>query len=381
MRVLGLVLALAVSAGCREEEVPYQEATPRLEVSFLGDFDRAPGVETDSDDFGGISALVYSPETRTWLALSDSRVSSRFFELAVTIEDGSPGLTVSPTEVFRLTNENGQSFSEDVLDPEGMVRSPWGSLLVSTECDTRKEPVEQAKLLEFELSGRLLRSFELPAKYLVAGWPPTSGFRHNLAFESLALSPDATRLFLGTEGTLLQDGPAAGFEDAGFSRSPAYRIDGRELAAEAEYVYPLGPFARQSDFGDQEVSGGLVELVALSNHRLLALERIFIRELSGEGRDVTRARIYDVDLSEATDVTAIESLSAPGDWRPVRKELLLDLADLLPSLSRQYPKLDNLEAMSLGPELEGGGRALLLASDDNFRSTQRTQFLLFRLTE
>lgn len=378
MRASAFLLALAFSASCRREE-PVETAPPRLELSFLGDFDRDPGEELDSDDVGGISALVYSLERNKWLALSDSRIFSRFFELDVRFDDGSSSLSVSLASVVRLKTEIGESFAEDVLDPEGMVQSPWGSLLVATECDTRSEPVEQAKLLEFDVSGELQRAFALPDKFLVTGWPPASGLRHNLAFESLALSPDKTRLFLGAEAALLQDGPAASFEDAGFSRIVVYRVDGRELAAEAEYVYSLGPFAREDGFSEQEVSGGLVELVALANDRLLALERIFIRELAGEKRDVTRARIYDVDLSQATDVAGIDSLAAGDEWRPATKELVLDLDDLLPSLSPEYPKLDNLEAMGLGPELEGGGRALLLASDDNFRSTQRMQFLFFRL--
>lgn len=33
--------------------------------------------------------------------------------------------------------------------------------------------------------------------------------------------------------------------------------------------------------------------------------------------------------------------------------------------------------MTLGPLLPGGGRALLLVSDDNFSAQQESQFLLF----
>jgi hypothetical protein len=123
------------------------------------------------------------------------------------------------------------------------------------------------------------------------------------------------------------------------------------------------------------VSGGLVDLVALSSTRLLALERIFIRELSGEKRDVTRARIYDVDLEGASDVSSVASLADPSpetDWRPVRKELFLDLDDVVPRLSETYRKLDNLEAMALGPELPGGGRALLPRATTTSRTRRRS---------
>lgn len=377
LRDSAVVLALLLAAGCRRDE-PQPEA-PRLEISFLADLDLDPGSELDTDNLGGISAVAYVLETGVWFALSDARVASRFFELALSFDEGAGRLSVSPRAVFPFVDENGESFSQDVLDPEGMVASPWGSLLVATEVDSREEPVEQAKLLEFDRSGAIVRGFELPEKFLVSGWPPVSGLRHNLAFEGLALSPDGTKLFVGAEGPLIQDGPAPDSENAGFARILEYRVSGRDLSPVAEYVYALGPFAAEPEFGEQELSGGLVELVALSNERLLALERIFIRELSGQQRDVTRARIYDVDLSSGTDVSALPSLVSDGDWRPATKELVLDLDDVVPLLSEEYRKLDNLEAMGLGAELQSGGRALLLASDDNFQKTQRTQFLLFRL--
>ena len=60
------------------------------------------------------------------------------------------------------------------------------------------------------------------------------------------------------------------------------------------------------------------------------------------------------------------------DVRPVEKELLLDLGGLgIP--------LDNVEGMTIGPDLPDGGRSLLLVGDDNFAATQFTQFLLFAL--
>jgi hypothetical protein len=267
----------------------------------------------------------------------------------------------------------------DPLDTEGMVKSPWGTLLVSTEGDGDKEPVLQPKLLEFDREGALVRSFPVPEKFLVSGSPPEKGVRDNLAFESLALSLEGDRVFVGVEGTLYQDGPVAGVDSVGFSRILVFAVKGKELSETGEYVYPMGPFIPAADFAEQEVSGGLVELVSLGGTRLLALERIFIRELSGEKRDRNQSRIFSVDLSSASNVMSDESLEVSREWRPVTKELVLDLDDVVGQLPREYPRLDNLEAMGLGPELPGGGRALLLASDDNFHSKQRTQFLLFRL--
>jgi hypothetical protein len=362
--------ALAILAcACRGNE-PIQAVPPVLEISHVASFLLPRSTEVDSIKVGGISALAHEREGDVWLALSDAHVPSRLYELDVS--SGAGGLTVTPRRAVVLQEADRQ-------DTEGVARVPWGSLLVSTEGDAERDPYTQPKLLEFDRAGALLRDFEIPEKFLVAGKPQDRGIRDNLGFESLTISPDGKRVFVAAEGTLVQDGPVAGVGSAGFSRVIVYDVEGEELSEAREYVYPLGPFAPVPEFQEQEVSGGLVELVSLGGDRLLALERLFIREISGEKRDRNQARIFHVDLSSATDVKLVESLGASADWRPVIKELVLDLDDVLHELSTEYPRLDNLEAMGLGPELPGGGRALLLASDDNFQDKQRTQFLLFRL--
>lgn len=370
MRHTRVVLTLALfTSACRRTE-PIEPLPPPLEISYVASSMLPQSTEAESLEVGGISAVTHESESGVWLALSDARVSSRFYEMEVRLAESA--LTVAPRRAVALENA-------DALDTEGMAESPWGTLLVSTEGDGEKAPVLQPRFLEFDREGALLRTFEIPVKFLFAGSPQKRGIRDNLGFESLALSSDGKRVFVAAEGTLVQDGPIAGVDSVGFSRIIVYAVEGKELSALHEHVYPIGPFAPMPEFGEQEVTGGLVELVSLGGDRLLALERIFIRELSGEKRDRNQARIFGVDLSPATDVIAIDSLEETTDWRPVTKELVLDLDDVLDQLPSEYPRLDNLEAMGLGPELPGGGRALLLASDDNFQSKQRTQFLLFRL--
>ena len=61
-----------------------------------------------------------------------------------------------------------------------------------------------------------------------------------------------------------------------------------------------------------------------------------------------------------------------GTVRPAKKTLLLDLRTLgIP--------LDNVEGMTIGPNLPDGRRSLVLVSDNNFAASQFTQFLLFAL--
>ena len=79
------------------------------------------------------------------------------------------GVKVEPVETTFLVKKSGESFDDKMLDPEGLAATPWGTLLVSTEADLRQEPVEQAKLLEFDHAGRLVRGFTIPPKCVVEG--------------------------------------------------------------------------------------------------------------------------------------------------------------------------------------------------------------------
>ena len=210
------------------------------------------------------------------------------------------------------------------------------------------------------------------------------GIRHNRGFESLTVSPDGTKLFVGSEESLLQDGPEATFDDASLCRIIEYRVGDGEIAPFAEYAYPLGPVARPAKLNDVELDDvdldvGLVELVALTESKLLALERDFIRERRGARRGLNRVRIFLIDVGGATDVSGISSLENGGEFRPVQKELLLDFDDIVPQLSPEFRRLDNFEAMGLGPVLPDGGRSLLVVSDDNFSDRQRSAFFLFSL--
>lgn len=369
-------LVAAALGSCAAGDPP--PAPPPLSLTFIADENIPPGTHFDGagdDLFGGLSAVAYV--SGAWYALSDARERPRLFRLDVELTPGR--MRVSPDAVFFLADPSGKGFAENVLDPEGLARTPWGTWLVSTEPDMRDDPPEPAKILELDDEGRFLRAIEVPEEYLTDGHPPRRGLRHNLGFEALAFAPDGASLFVGAEETLTQDGPAASFDGPGSSRILRYDVSGRALVPKAELVYPLGPYAKERGFKTAMVYGGLVELVVLGPNRMLALERIFIQEVEGEGRNVTRARIYEVDTSEATDVRGVASLGKTLDWRPVSKRLLLDLDDVRGELSPGYQDLDNFEAMGLGPPLEDGGRELLLASDDNFGASQRSQFLLFRL--
>jgi hypothetical protein len=94
--------------------------------------------------------------------------------------------------------------------------------------------------------------------------------------------------------------------------------------------------------------------------RFLVVERSFV---TGVGNSV---RLYEVDTAGATD---IPDGRPAAEATPVRKRLLLDMADL------PLASVDNIEAMAWGPDRADGSRTLVLVSDDNFADSQVTQFV------
>ena len=183
------------------------------------------------------------------------------------------------------------------------------------------------------------------------------------------MSPNGRTLWVGAEGALVQDGPAATVANG----SPArlLRYDARTGDVERQYVYVTDPIAEPPVPPTAFAVNGLVDLLPLNEQFLLAMERSFSVGAPGTGNTI---KLYAVKVAGADDVDGVESLaSTPGTIRPVEKRLLLDLRTLgLP--------LDNVEGMTFGPDLPDGRRSLLLVSDNNFSPAGFTQFLLFAVS-
>lgn len=378
-RFLAAVSAIALAWGlCACSPPPPVSAANRLflplSLELLG-ATTLPKQVFQETPVGGLSAIAYDRERDRFYALSDDRSRSapaRFYTLKLVLENGE--LTAAVEGVTFLRDEQGELFSGDRLDPEGLALSPRGTLFVSSEGVTSAGIAPW--IGEFELAtGRLREFLPLPARFLPQK-PIRSdrdlphGVRDNLGFEALTLAApsiaadDPFRLFAATESALVQDlvdpDPAAPAR----IRLLHYGINpvGPPILI-AETLYLLEPAA------DGTLSNGLTELVALEREGfLLSLERTFGPEGAG-------AKLFQIVPGNATDTSRIETLAGSlSNVEPIRKQLLLDLRDL------GFP-LDNLEGMTLGPRFADGSRSLILISDDNFSDSQVTQILAFRLNE
>jgi len=331
-----LLLAPAAAAACTED------------VQLIGFSDALDKRTYQGTTVGGLSGLAYDRRDGVFHALVDGQgtTPARFYTLRLTT-DAEPRIL----DVTTLRRAAGDvPFTGADLDGEGIVVARGRELLVASET----EP----SIRRFSRSGTQRGSLDVPERFRVA---PLGQGASNQTFESLTLTPDRRTLYTATEGPLEPDGAAA---------------DGRRRMRILEYRLEDGEYVpRRQLFHLTEPGQGVVELAARARGELLVLERGFV---AGAGNTV---RVFRTFLTGAADVSGVDALTDAD--APLSKELLVDLADCPPSgaTNRQpqpNPLLDNVEALTFGPPVDGRP-TLVLASDDNFNPDQVTRLYGLRV--
>lgn len=257
-----------------------------------------------------LSGITWAGGSR-FFAVDDGR--SRMFPLEVTI-DPARG-SIQRIEAGEFVSLKG------ARDIEGVA---W-------------RPVEHTVLVTDEIAHQI-REFDPSSGVLQRSVPPPAPFpgriRKNRGLEGIAISPDGESVWIANEAPLRLDGDNAGALEGGLVR--LQRLDAA--------LAPAGQWAYLTEKGLGFV--GVVDLLVAPGGELLVLERA----LTGGGFS---ARIFQVDFSEATDVTQVERLRSRPDLHTVRKVKLWERSG----------GFQNFEGLALGPELAIGGRLVLLVSD------------------
>jgi hypothetical protein len=339
-------------------------SAPTIELQFLGQQIVPTATQFEGTTFGGLSGMAYDERRGVFYAFSDDQSNVRFYTLRIGVSAGAPAVQI--LAVTTLRDASGQPFPALSVDPEGLALTKDDTLVLTSEGFANR--LIDPWVREFALDGRQLRSLPVPSAFLPVA-DGTRGVRQNLGFESASTAPNSRFLFTGTEAALAQDGPPATLAAGSPARLLRYNLQTGRL--DRQYVYWADPIAEAPVPSTQFAVSGLVELLALNNQFLLALERSFSVGAPGTGNTI---KLYGVALPGADDVNGFDSLATLlGGIQPVTKSLLLDLDTLgLP--------LDNVEGMAFGPDLPDGRRSLVLVSDNNFSAAAFTQFLLFAVT-
>ena len=366
LSIVFALLALVATIAGATPGAHGKSKVPGLE--FLGQAIVPTGTTFEGTVVGGLSSIAYDAKRGVFYTLSDDQSNVRFYTLRLSIGDGR--LTngeVQFTAVTPLRGADGQPFAAQTVDPEGLAYTKDGTLVITSEGFANR--LIDPWVREFSLAGAQLRSLSLPGAFL-PNPAATRGVRLNLGFESAATAPNGRFLFAGTEGALVQDGPAASLTARSPARLLRYNLQTGRL--DRQYVYWTETIAEPPVPATSFAVNGLVEVLPLNTQFMLTMERSFSVGAPDTGNVI---KLFSVKVAGATTVNGVESLAGRlDDVRPVEKALLLDLDTLgIP--------LDNVEGMAFGPELPDGRRSLVLVSDNNFALAQFTQFLLFAVAK
>ena len=359
--VFGILIAgiLAIFVGISAQSFAVTQ------IDFIGRAIFPTGSPFGGTEIGGLSGITYDAEKQVYYAISDDRSSkapARFYSLKIDLQSGKlEKEQVAFTGVTTLLDENGKSFPELSLDPEGIAFTD-NSVFVSSEGDVDRKISPFIK--EFSLDGKLLKTLPTPDLFLPDD-KGNKGIRNNLAFESLTLTPDRKYLFTATENALVQDGAVSSLQ----SGSPCriLRYDALSGNPERSFAYITEPLPPGANPVGKLTTNGLVDLLAIDENRLISLERGFSLETG------TTVKLFEISLEKGDRIEGLESLKTRlSEIYPAQKRLLLDLETL------KVP-LDNIEGLTFGPVLSDGNRALILVSDNNFSPLQETQILGFKI--
>ena len=364
----------------------------------------------DQATFGGFgSALAYTGFDGVFMGVPDRgpfdgrtdvpyRDRVHYLHLALDTAAAFPNIrtTLLDTVFLRATGDTdlvGSSADvENRFDPEGAAVSRSGSVFISDEYGPA--------ILEFNLQGHLLRRIALPEKFLIANpsgdvdddgnslelYPAnnTSGRQANRGMEGLAISPDGRYLFGLMQNALIQDNGLNASEPPGRRgfASRLLRVD-LHTGATAEYVYLVDAINQ---------GRGVNDILAINDHEFLVVERdnrSLVPTPPNAAQTPNFKKIYKIDLTGASDVSAVASLPETGaglaalNIVPVTKSVFIDLLDpgYMVSATQTIRQViaEKIEGLAWGPDLPDGRHVLYVISDNDLFPGRPTQIFAFAI--
>jgi hypothetical protein len=321
----------------------------------VGRYDfEAPAVAERALRPEGLSGIV-SLGSERYLAVSDEHASLHTLTIQVDPTTGRIR-TARFGEPIRLLDSLGAHFPDSVMgkDREAIAVDTAGhSVWVANErtgADLHRPSIERHLLTDGRMT-ELVRTDSHPMLRVF------EHIRVNLGFESLTRRPGTSEYWTANEGPLTVDGPPGSEIAGGVVRLQKFDEAMHPLAQLAYVVDPYPKRITSPFYLARNGVSGLSDLLALDDGRLLALERSFAGDSTGNAN--FRNRIYLVDVTGATDVSQREFASglAGRAYTPARKTLLWELNSGFTN--------SNFEGMALGEYLANGDRLLILIADND----------------
>ena len=389
LSAVAIAAAVVVSAcGGNSDDIPTELSVGSLRL--IGQQILPRRVEFGGTVVGGLSGIDYDPVTNRFVLISDDRTTAdspnapRMYYANLTFDSNSFS-AVSFLSTFSMKQPIGSVYPKvpDLLtaDPESVrFDAVTGNLIWVSEGERVLVPatatapaanrISNPFVREIRPDGTHVREYTLPPVFQMSA--QDVGPRNNLVFEGVTFTPDRSKAVVIAEGPLFQEGATPTLDAGAISRITVF--DRATGVASAQYAYPIEKVQATPVPAGQFTVNGATEILAVTNTRFLVLERSFSVGVVGN-----QVRLYEIDISRATNVLATPTSLPAANPVAVTKRLVLDFE----TLKARLGGIANLEGITFGPKLANGRNSLVVVADDNFPAadsvTDFNQFLVFEV--
>ena len=330
----------------------YNCAGQSLKLNFLNDQNFPTGSMAAQGEIGGLSGIAYDEENKKLYAVSDDKGEVNpprihVFNIEVEEKDGGKKIIFAPAETIFLKTETGGTFAIGHLDLEGIALY-GGNFLLSSEGMLKDDPANpnnkvQPEMLLFGKDGLLKQRWPLPAKFISQ---EGSGVRKNLVWEPLSKMGNSNVFWSGNEQPLKQDGPLVDINNDGPIRLIRMELANKDdnnynLSYGPEYQYRIEKMPNPDNLPAIEGDNGLVDMIAINEKEIITLERSWNDTMK---RNFIRVFHTHIDTQKANDISGQMSIQGVANTTTT-KRLILDLDEIVPLLDKNFPRLDNIEAI------------------------------------
>ena len=375
---LGVIIG-SFLLSCRAGKISGENKTASIrELRFINEYIIPHNVQFKNTTIGGLSGIDFDKENKLFYIISDDwsmTNAARFYTAHIFLNEKGID-TVQFVDVVSFLQPDGNVYpgaKENPYrtpDPESIRYNPLNKTLVWTTEGERfimKDSIvlQDPAVRTITKEGKQLDSFPLPPQAHM--YMDERGLRRNGVFEGLSFADDYNNLYINIEEPIYEDGQRAATGDT-TAWIRLFKYDVRSKMLTGEYAYQVDPVVRAPLPSNGFKINGVSEILEISKNKLLFVERSY-----SVGRTDCNIRVYLGDVSKASDITGVNSLMG-AKFNPIKKQLLLNMDSL-----GMY--IGNIEGVSFGPQLPNGHRTLIFVADNNFRATEKTQFLLFELID
>jgi hypothetical protein len=302
---------------------------------------------------GGLSGIDF--HDNQYYVVSDDKKNLRYYNLKIDFNKHK----INQVLITNITHLN----LNKIYDLES-IRVQKNHILITSEGNS--DEISTPSILKVDFKGNLFQ--EISSKNTFKNLTP----RHNGTFESLSVNNNY--YFTAMELPFKEDGNEPSLKKGKYPIRIS-KINKKTNELENQYAYMLDKIPRDSKPSGKFLVNGLTELIQVTKNTFLTIERSYASGHKDGGNNV---KIYQIDISNASDITKINSLTNTK-YTPVKKELMFDFEWIRGKLTKE--KVDNIEGITFGPKLENGNKSLIVIADNNFNkfSKQLNQIIIFEV--